>query len=68
MELVRVFELADVEFGLEGADVGLGAAGGAVAVVVVEEAEDGGEVVLGEAGKERHCVWVLVSVCDVFVN
>ncbi len=47
MELVGVFELADVEFGLEGADVALTA--GAVGVIVVEEAEDGGEFVLGEA-------------------
>lgn len=49
MELVRVFELADVEFGLEGADVALALAAGAMGVVVVEEAEDGGEFVLGEA-------------------
>lgn len=47
MEFVRVFELADVEFGLEGADVALAA--GAVGVVVIEEAEDGGEFGLGEA-------------------
>ena len=47
MELVGVFELADVEFGLKGADVALAA--GAVGVVVIEEAEDGGEFGLGEA-------------------
>ena len=54
MEFVGVFEFADVEFGLEGADVGLGAAGGAVGVVVVEEAEDGSEFVLREAWEQRH--------------
>ena len=62
MELIGVFELADIEFGLESADVGGGGAGGAVGVVVVEEAEDGSEFVLGEAGKESHsydCLWCL---------
>ncbi len=47
MELVGVFELADVEFGLKGANVVLAA--GTVGVVVIEEAEDGGEFGLGEA-------------------
>ena len=65
LEFVGVFDFADVEFGLEGADGGgaAGAGAGAVDVVVVEEAEEGGEVgcVVGKAWEQRHCadgLWV----------
>ena len=54
LELVGLFVLADVEFGLEGADGGVEAAC-ALSVVVVEETEEGVHVAAWEACEERHC-------------
>ena len=57
LEFIGGLVLADVEFGLEGADGGVGGEGAGVAVggVVVEEAEEGSHFGVGEAGEERHC-------------
>ena len=62
VKLVRRGQFAHVELGLEGADGGMaGAATATVGVVIVEQAEDGTEVVArGEAWEERH----VVEVCD----
>lgn len=64
MEFVSVAELADVEARLEGADVlrrisgaavvGVGGCLGAVGIVVVEEAEEWGELLRRKAWEERH--------------
>ena len=62
VEFPGVFLFANVEFGLEGAD-GAGV-GGAVGIVVVEEAEERTEVGAGYAWEERHfsgLVFVKVS-------
>lgn len=58
VEFVGVGDFFDIEAGLEGADggAGVGAGGGrlgAVGVVVVEEAEEGGEVRVGGQGLEE---------------
>ena len=58
LELVGLFVLTDVEFGLEGADGGVEAAG-ALGVVVVEETEERVYVVAWEACEERHCCLVI---------
>ncbi len=60
LELVGFFVLADVEFGVEGADGGGDAAAAALGVVI-EETEEWSDVVVWEAWEERHFVrywWV----------
>lgn len=55
VELVGVLDFADIELGLEGLDGGMTTAAGTVRVVIVEQAEERGEVTASELSrKERH--------------
>lgn len=58
VQLVCVLRLLDVEFGSEGAyrRLHLLEVAESMAVIFVEETEDGSEL-LGEAWEERHCCW-----------